>query len=89
MNKKQLIVELTNFGKNKKPVVDLICQVELSPITTIQTLSEALANLSKNFDNLSDVFDLVPKRYKEVLNGLNDYLDALRSEVSKWMNSKI
>lgn len=82
MNKKQqLIAELTNFGKDKKPVVDLICQVGLSPITTIQVLSEALANLSKKIDNLSDVFDLVPKRYKEVLDGLNDYLDALRSEV--------
>lgn len=82
MNKKQqLIAELTNFGKNKKPVVDLICKVELSPITTIKALSEAIANLSKKLDNLSDVLDLVPKRYKEVLDGLNDYLDALRSEV--------
>lgn len=83
MTKKQLIAELTNFGKNKKPVVDLICKVELSPITTIKALSEALANLSKKLDNLSDVLDLVPKRYKEILDGLNDYLDALRSEVSK------
>ena len=81
MNKKQLIAELTNFGKNKKPVVDLICGSEFSPITIITALSEALANLSNKFDYLSDVFDLVPKRYKEVLNGLNDYLDALRSEV--------
>lgn len=83
MNKKQLISELTNFEKNKKPVIDLICRSEFSSITIIQALSEALANLSNKFDNLSDVFDIVPKRYKEVLNGLNDYLDALRSEVSK------
>lgn len=81
MNKKQLISELTNFGKNKKPVIDLICRSEFSSITIIQALSEALANLSNKFDNLSDVLDLVPKRYKEVLDGLNDYLDALRSEV--------
>ncbi len=46
MNKKQLIAELTNFGKNKKPVVDLICRSEFSPITIITALSEALANLS-------------------------------------------
>lgn len=83
MNKKQLIAELTNFGKGKKSVVDLICRSEFGPITIITALSESLANLSNKFDNLSDVFCLVPKRYKEVLDGLNDYLDALRSEVSK------
>ena len=84
MNKKQqLIAELTNFGKDKKPVVDLICGSEFSPITIITALSEALANLSNKFDNLSDVFCLVPKRYKECLNGLNDYLDALRGGVSE------
>ena len=79
MTEERLITELTNSGKNKKLVVDLICQVELSPIRTTQALSEALADLSKNFDSLSDVFSLVPKRYKEVLDGLNNYLGTLRN----------
>ena len=79
MTQEKLITELTNSGKNKKPVVDLICQVELSPIRITQALSEALSDLSKNFDSLSDVFSLVPKRYKEVLDGLNNYLGTLRN----------